>query len=332
MSASFQKLFSVIIPTYCRDAELTHCLEALARQHLSSACFEVLVVDDGSAAPPSSVVQQYRDRLDVELLVVEHRGPAAARNFGAERARGRFLAFTDDDCRPAPQWLETLALRCSSLPDHVLGGRTLNALEDNQYAVTSQTIIDLAYAHYNDPGVGQARFFASNNMAVAAGRFRAVGGFDATFRTAEDREFCDRWIENGYRLTYAREAVVYHAHALNLGGLWWQHLGYGRGAWRFHQVRKQRGRGNFRPEWRFYRSLAMTSFARNAHVPAIRMAALALVAQLANCAGFFYEACRANRSSTSLVPASPINSSPSVETWRPRRAHVLNPESKNSGR
>jgi GT2 family glycosyltransferase len=292
MSARIQKLFSVIIPTYARSAELSVCLEALARQRLSSKCFEVLVVDDGSAAPPRSVVQQYKGRLDIELLIVEHGGPAAARNFGAKRACGEFLVFTDDDCRPAPQWLEALSIRCSDLPDHILGGRTLNALEGNQYAVTSQIILDLAYAHHNDSGVGGARFFASNNLAVPASRFRTLGGFDSTFKTSEDREFCDRWIQNGYRLTYAPEAVVYHAHALNLSGLWRQHLGYGRGAWRFHQIRRQRGTGRFRPEWRFYRSLALTSSARTPYSSAIRITSLMLVAQFANCVGFLYEAWR----------------------------------------
>ena len=67
--------------------------------------FEVIVVDDGSEPPMDSVVSFFRDRLELVLLSQANSGPAAARNTGAAQAKGKFLAFTDDDCTPAPDWL-----------------------------------------------------------------------------------------------------------------------------------------------------------------------------------------------------------------------------------
>lgn len=285
-----QKLFSIIIPTYSRPAELANCLDALAAQCLAGDSFEVIVVDDGSPAPPDAVVQKFRDRLDITLLATSHGGPAAARNHGAERALGRFLAFTDDDCRPAPDWLEALKASCMALPDHIIGGRTLNALENNPYTATSQLIVDTAYGRYNAPGIGEARFFASNNMALMADRFRAVEGFDRSFMTSEDRELCDRWLRHGYRLTYAPKAIIYHAHSLSFHDLWRQHFGYGRGAWRFHRMRKRCGSGPLRPDWEFYRRLAIAPLAEKPRTRAAMIAGLTLTAQIANCAGFFFEA------------------------------------------
>jgi GT2 family glycosyltransferase len=290
--AAQQTLFSIIIPTYSRPAELANCLEALARQRLAADSFEVVVVDDGSPAPPEAVVHRFNDRLDVTLLTANHGGPAAARNQGAERAVGRFLAFTDDDCRPAPDWLLALKERCTALPDHIIGGRTLNALEKNMYAATSQLVIDIAYGWYNAPGAGAARFFASNNMALASDRFRAAGGFDRSFTTSEDRELCDRWLQGGYQLTYAPEAIVYHAHSLSFLGLWRQHFGYGRGARRFHRMRGRRGCRRFRPDREFYRRLAMAPFGQGRGTQTAMIAALMLIAQMANCAGFLYEGVR----------------------------------------
>ena len=284
-----QPFFSIIIPTYDRPAELPGCLEALTRLRFPRDSFEVLVVDDGSPAPPDAAVQRFRDRLPISLLTAVHGGPAAARNHGAERAEGRFVAFTDDDCRPAPDWLDALAARCADAPNHIIGGRTLNALAENPYAAASQLILDVVYGHYNSAAAGEARFFASNNMTLAADRFRAIGGFDRDFSTSEDRELCDRWLRHGYRLTYAPEALVYHAHPLSLRSFWWQHFGYGRGAWRFHQVRAQRGSGPFRPDWKFYRRLASAPFTQ-VRAPRIPMvAALILLSQMANSAGFLYE-------------------------------------------
>ncbi|HVN29258.1 MAG TPA: glycosyltransferase, partial [Candidatus Binataceae bacterium] len=197
-----------------------------------------------------------------------------------------------DDCLPAPGWLKALKEHCVALPDHIVGGRILNALQDNPFAATSQLLLEVVYSHYNRAGAGQARFFASNNMAMAAEHFRAIGGFDRTFITSEDRELCDRWLHMGNRLTYAPEAVVYHAHALTLGSLWRQHFGYGRGAWRFHHLRKQSGRGPLRIDWEFYRRLAISPLAQGDAKYRLALASLMMVAQTANCAGFLYEGAR----------------------------------------
>jgi glycosyltransferase involved in cell wall biosynthesis len=282
-----QPLFSVVIPTYARPAQLSECLEALVGVQLPDESFEVVVVDDGSGAPPEAVVHRFRDRLDVRLLVAAHGGPAAARNHGVASARGRFLAFTDDDCRPAPQWLHALAERFTAVPEHIVGGRTLNALTHNAYAATSQLILDVAYAYYNDHGT--ARFFASNNLALAAQRFRAIGGFDASFTTSEDRELCARWLREGYRMTYAPEALIYHAHPLSVRRFWRQHFGYGRGAYRFHHSGAQRGGGRFRPDPTFYKRLIAAPFNEERGPRMLLIAALVLFSQLANSAGYLYE-------------------------------------------
>ena len=99
-------LFSVVIPTYGRPRQLTACLQSLARLDDSRGAFEVIVVDDGSETPPQAAIAAAGVRLDVALLQQSHAGPAAARNAGALKARGAFLAFTDDDCQPAPDWLQ----------------------------------------------------------------------------------------------------------------------------------------------------------------------------------------------------------------------------------
>src|SRR5207237_9997044 len=136
------------------------------------------------------------------------------------------------DCQADPGWLRVLAWHCNKTPDRIVGGRTLNALPQNPYSETSQTIIDVVYSYFNtDPS--NARFFASNNFAVSSELFQQVKGFEPTFITSEDREICARWRSRGLGLSYAADALVYHAHELDLQNLWRQHFGYGRGARRF---------------------------------------------------------------------------------------------------
>ena len=210
-----QPYISIIIPTFGRPRQLSACLQAVARMDYPSERFEVIVVDDGSEKPPADVVALFFGLIDVTLLTQSHAGPSKARNTGAGQARGRWLAFIDDDCLPEAAWLKNLAGRFVEAPDCAIGGRTFNLLERNPYSSASQMIIDAVYEYYNsDPG--RARFFATNNLALPKEPFLDLGGFDEGFTTSEDREFCDRWLHNGYGMVYAPEAMVFHAHRLTL--------------------------------------------------------------------------------------------------------------------
>ncbi len=186
-------VFSVIVPTFARPSALTGCLAALAVLDFPRDEWEVIVVDDGSENPPDAIVQRFANDLQVQLVLTSHAGPAAARNAGAAVAKGRYLAFTDDDCRPTAGWLRALRSRLDLDPDVLVGGRTVNAVEQNPYSAASQCLIDHLFSYYNaDPS--DARLLTSNNLALAGGLFRSSEGFDERFpvAAAEDRELCDR--------------------------------------------------------------------------------------------------------------------------------------------
>lgn len=293
MSTIARPHVTVIVPTYNRPEELRRCLAALAGQNLSLATFDVIVADDGGAVSPARVVEEAQGGLDVALLTLSHGGPAHARNRAAERARGAYFAFTDDDCRPEPGWLNALVATLERARDALVGGRVTNALTDNRFSRASQTVTDLVYAHYN-ANAEDARFFASNNLAIAADAFREIGGFDEKFvvLACEDREFCDRWRSQGRRLVYAEDAVIGHAHALNLRSYLRQHFTYGRGAVHFHRIRSERGSGSMRNEMSFhadFRNWLVRPFRGRPLSEGLDVAALLLLWQTANTAGFFYE-------------------------------------------
>lgn len=296
---------SIIIPTYNRPRQLVGCLEALKHLDYPSDCFEVIVVDDGSQTPVTTSALSGVDRLNLTIVRQPNHGPAAARNHGVEQARGELIAFTDDDCRPTPNWLRGLIARFIQTPNCLVGGRTVNALTDNPYSTASQLLVSYLYAYYNT-NHDRATFFASNNLAVAASAFRAIGGFDHAYlrAAAEDRELCDRWLHAGHRLVYAPEAVVYHAHDLSLTSFWRQHFTYGRGAYAFHQARARRGLGRVRVEpLPFYLNLLRypltnrTGGAPSGAPPvsltsAVRLACLLTLSQVAGAVGYAWERLR----------------------------------------
>jgi len=287
--------FSIIIPTYNRPAQLESCLRSLEELEYPRERYEVVVVDDGGFPPLTAALGSPGEKLDLHILRQDNSGPGLARNRGAAHARGRYLAFTDDDCRPDPGWLGSFGSAFDSQPKALLGGRTVNFL-DNSYSYTSQMIVQLVYDHYN-PDPNDAKFFTSNNIAVSSKHFSEMGGFDAAFveTGGEDRELCDRWRHLGRRLVYVPSALVRHGHAMNLAGFWRQHFRYGRGAFHYHRRRKERGSGRLQDELGFYSRiprLARGPLSQQPKSRAIAAVWLILVWQVANACGYFSERTR----------------------------------------
>ncbi|WP_315860232.1 glycosyltransferase [Cyanobium sp. Cruz-8H5] len=312
---------TIVIPTFGRPLQLQACLAALAVQTLPEP-WEVVVVDDGSPQPLEGVALSWSGWFDLRVIRQDNSGPAAARNRGVQEARGTLIAFTDDDCLPDPQWLDTLVRAAQERPSALVGGATLNGLGSEFFASTSQLIVDLVYEHFNaDPD--NSYFFASNNMLCPRDCFLSLGGFDSSFPRAgaEDRDFCDRWRISGWPLIWRPDARVEHRHSQSLRKFIDLHIRYGRGAYLYQARRKQRRSGSMQEDLSFH----LTLFRRVRHHLAERnvhiLDKLALVAalalwQVANAVGFFIEA---------LSVAARRSSFPSFSRFFSRRDSGSNP-------
>lgn len=286
---------TVIVPTYNRPAALARCLAGLAEQDYPRELWEVVVVDDGGAAALDGIIEEAAERMRVRLLRKEHRGPGHARNHGVRHAEGELIAFTDDDCKPEPNWLREFAAAHAADPDALLGGHTWNALPSDRYAQASQLLIDYLYSYYNLERE-DAQFFTSNNMAVGRDAFLEVGGFDPLFRYAagEDRELCARWRHLGRRLVYVPVARVAHAHALTMRTFLRQHVGYGRGAYYFRLREAERTEEGVKLEPpHFYMNMMRLPFHQLGWSGGLAAAGLLVLAQVGNAAGYYLERVRA---------------------------------------
>ena len=117
---------SVVVCTMDRPDALARCLDALRACTPPPA--QVVVVDQGSqpAAPEG-----------VEYVRMSERGVSRGRNRGARAAAHELLAFTDDDCVPAPDWIDALERGYEDGVDGVTG-RAL-PLPGDGVAVSSRT-------------------------------------------------------------------------------------------------------------------------------------------------------------------------------------------------
>lgn len=265
---------TVIIPTRDRPDRLAACLAALDRQTTSD--FDVVVVDDASidGGLVESVVAR---RPGVGLVRATGSGPAAARNLGAREARGAVLCFTDDDCRPGPDWVRALSERVASGAVAV-AGPTLNGRPGDVFATASQTVTN----HLADASraSGRAPFAPTSNLAVRADVFAGIP-FDESFPLAagEDREWCDRLASHGHVLEHEPDGWVSHHQELSWSGFWRQQARYGRGARHLRRIERAHFVEGLQPA-RFYLDLVRKGFARGP-VPG----ALVLVAQVATATG-----------------------------------------------
>jgi GT2 family glycosyltransferase len=244
--------------------------------------------------PLAGVVAAFKSTLNVTLLRQENAGPAAARNFGASRARGESLVFLDDDCAPARDYLNALDAQLTASPGCMIGGHTLNALTGNVYSTASQMLCDYLYSYYNADR-HDAKFLTSNNMSMPADLFREIGGFSTGFRRAafEDRDICERFRRRGHRIVYAPGAIVYHSHDMTLRRFWRQHFTYGRGAATFHRGRSAGGAQNdgaLAPEpIRFYVDLVRYPATRAGQARTATLVGLMALSQAAMVLGFLRE-------------------------------------------
>jgi glycosyltransferase involved in cell wall biosynthesis len=200
-------LVSVVVATHNRSDRLRQLLGALRTQTVPRDRFEVIVVDDGSCDDTPDVLRRESGRGMIRLRTVrrpEGAGPATARNAGWPLAHARLVAFTDDDCRPAPTWLERILAAADAAPGAAVQGVTRAAPDElHRFSVFARTLEVTEHGPY----------YETCNMAYPRAVLERLGGFDGTYRRAggEDTDLAWRALEKGTDIVFAPDAVVYHA-------------------------------------------------------------------------------------------------------------------------
>lgn len=281
-------VWSVLIPAYNRPQRLQACLDALAAVKPPTGGFEVVVMDDGSQPSLESQIDP-PEGLSLRVLRQDNAGPAAARNHAARASYGRWLVFTDDDCCPRPDWLLAYESELGGNDAVLAGGHTINALTESAPATASQLLLNYLHDYFIERH-GRPTFFPSNNYCLSKAAFERIDGFDESFplAAAEDRDFCDRALEDGIELVFAPDAVIDHFHGMSLRGFCRQHYNYGRGAYAYHRLRAERNVDavKFEP-LRFYTGLVRYPLKRCGLLGGLRLAGLMAVSQIANAVGYY---------------------------------------------
>ena len=199
------KDISFVIPSYrSRDTIMT-TLDSIRNQD-ASLSMEILVVDSSGDDTEAWIKEHYPE---VEVISSPSRlFPGAARNLGAKRSRGDYLAFVDADAFPEPGWLETLYSKLTSTPPiEMLGGAIAEA---GSGSLAARVLHWIEFSEFL-PGL-RSDFrpaLSSSNLLIRRKEFLPSGGFNPRFAMAEDLVFCQKLTGKIY---FESSTRVLHQH------------------------------------------------------------------------------------------------------------------------
>jgi GT2 family glycosyltransferase len=221
---------SVVVPSHDRPLRLRWLLNALEEQTLARDAWEVVVAHDSSGTETEALL---RTHPLAAAGVLRHLtfdpgpGPAAKRNAAWRLARGQTILFTDDDCRPPPDWLANALAAVERHPRAIVQGTT--RVDPDELAVRQHA------PHARSQEVTPPTPFAQTcNIAYPRALLQGAGGFDEALPLAagEDTDLAIRARALGGQLVAAPEVLTNHAVEATtlparLRETWrWQHLAY----------------------------------------------------------------------------------------------------------
>lgn len=184
--------FSIIMPTYNRREGARRCLEALSRQAFDLANVEVIVAVDGSTDGTAEYLRSLAFPYALSILELENGGAGHARNAAAATAKGRFLAFTEDDVDPCATWLAQAY--------EILKEDRWDVLEGHTGYPGSQRSV----RQFETPALPS---FIPCNLFVRNESFTALGGYSPEFYDRKDHLYFREDSDFGFRLLAAGARV-----------------------------------------------------------------------------------------------------------------------------
>ncbi len=221
--------YSVIVPVYNRPEEIRELLESLTRQIFTD--FEVLIVEDGSSVSSEEIVKYYSDKLAIHYFFKSNSGPGPSRNFGFEKASGKYFVVFDSDC--------IVPLSYFSAVEDFLKVNIVDAWGGPDRGHESFTLLQQAMAHtmssfLTTGGIRGGKRQLDNyqprsfNMGLSRSTYEKTKGFHFD-RLAEDIELSVRMKKLGLSVYLIPQAFVFHKRRSTLTAFFEQVLNFGRG-------------------------------------------------------------------------------------------------------
>ena len=209
---------SLIVCTRNRAESLPACLNSIEQAAVANRAVEVelLIVNNGSTDATAAVLRAWQRSTSVRcrVLLAEQRGLSHARNCGLEHATGKIIAFTDDDCTVARDYLTQVERGYAADAGPALRGGRVELGDPRDLPFTIKT--DLAPQRFT--GGHPGGFIHGCNLTMSRSALELVGRFDTRLGAgqpigaAEDSDFVYRAHRSGVMVLYDPSIVVFHHH------------------------------------------------------------------------------------------------------------------------
>lgn len=221
---------TVIIPVF-GTPKLSRLLDSICRQSMLRHIKQVIIVDD---ATPLKIRLDYDFFINLYtelplsvIYMAENRGPAAARNKGLEKSEGNIIFFTDDDCEPPADWIETHLRQYQQKPHISAVGGWYTELINQSPTIYSKLIFSRHLTFLNDLNLDLYNFRASSdeypnymnfpsfntaNLSVRKIALDRIKSFDERYFTVggEDADLMRRLIQSGFIMLYIPQFVIHY--------------------------------------------------------------------------------------------------------------------------
>jgi len=209
---------SLIVCTRNRAESLPACLNSIEQAAVANRAVEVelLIVNNGSTDATAAVLRAWQRSTSVRcrVLLAEQRGLSHARNCGLEHATEKIIAFTDDDCTVASDYLTQVERAYATDAGPALRGGRVELGDPRDLPFTIKT--DLAPQRFT--GGHPGGFIHGCNLTMSRSALELVGRFDTRLGAgqpigaAEDSDFVYRAHRSGVMVLYDPSIVVFHHH------------------------------------------------------------------------------------------------------------------------
>jgi len=217
---------SVLICTYNRSDYLSGTIESCMNQEIDKNLFEVIVIDNNSTDGTQTLVNRYQNNHSNLRYVHESvQGLNRARTTGAKAARGKYIAYLDDDARAHPSWLaEILTAFKTQKPEPVCTGGKIHldweGMRPKWYPSEFDSLLTFVdhgdTGFYLKPGV-PGHYILGTNMAFSRQMLLDLGGFPdhldrcrGQLISGGDTEMVHRLFNADWPVFYTPNAIVYH--------------------------------------------------------------------------------------------------------------------------
>jgi glycosyltransferase involved in cell wall biosynthesis len=203
---------SVVVPTRNRPEHAASCVRSILE---SPGFHEILVVDQSDQQDTQAAIEGLGDPR-VRYVRSALRGATNGRNQGIELSTGGVVAFTDDDCRVAPDWAAGILSIFGGSPEvAVVCGRVLvpEAVQSQGFTTGFEPVVREWQGRFPSP---QNDWGITANFAVRRDVFAQVGPFDGrlgpgtSLGCGEEHDFLFRVFKAGLKVVNAREVAVDH--------------------------------------------------------------------------------------------------------------------------